>query len=215
MAMEYFPDTSFLCSRYREQRFSPQADAWVDRHPGPIPVSALLLLEFRQSTRLHVRLFENDRTKGFSQRQATVMLRDLQADLSLGILKVLPVDWPDVHQIAERLSATHTTAVGHRLADILHVATAIHLAMEGFLTFDDRQRTLAIGGNGRARLVYKIGGGNILPTGFAGEFLFLITDVTGDPGMTEIDHLVATVGKFPGRKFNHLSTALCVFFIPV
>ncbi len=142
--MEYFPDTSFLCSRYREQLFSPQVDAWMDKHPEPIPVSTLLLLEFRQSTRLQMRLHENDRTKGFSQREATAMLRDLQTDLSLGILKVRPVDWPDVHQIAERLSATHTTADGHRLTDILHVATAIHLGMEGFLTFDDRQRTLAL-----------------------------------------------------------------------
>jgi len=115
----------------------------MDKHPDPLPVSSLLLLEFRQSTRLQVRLFENDRTKGYSQREADAMLRDLQQDLSLGILKVCPVDWPDVHQIAERLSAQHTTSGGHRLADILHVATAIHLGMAGFLTFDDRQRALA------------------------------------------------------------------------
>jgi predicted nucleic acid-binding protein len=141
--MEFFPDTSFLCSRYREQIFSPRVDAWMDAHPAPLPVSTFLLLEFRQSTRLQVRLFENDRTKGFGQREATAMLRDLQQDLSLGILEVRPVDWPDVHQIAERLSAMHTSAAGHRLADILHVATAIHLGMAGFLTFDDRQRALA------------------------------------------------------------------------
>lgn len=115
----------------------------MDEHPNPLPVSSLLLLEFRQSTRLHVRLFEDDRSKGFSQRQADGMLRDLQQDLSLGIFKVCPVDWPDVHQIAERLSAQHTTNGGHRMADILHVATAIHLGMAGFLTFDDRQRALA------------------------------------------------------------------------
>lgn len=141
--MEFFPDTSFLCSRYREQIFSPRVDAWMDRHKDPLPVSTFLLLELRQSTRLQVRLNQNDRTKGFGQLEATAMLRDLQADLAGGILEVRSVDWPDVHQIAERLSATHTTTAGHRLADILHVATAIHLGMAGFLTFDDRQRTLA------------------------------------------------------------------------
>lgn len=141
--MEYFPDTSFLCSRYREQVFSPRVDSWLDQHPEPLPVSTFLLLEFRQSTRLQVRLHQHDRGKGFGQREATAMLRDLQSDLSLGILEVRPVDWADVHHTAERLSATHTTANGHRLADILHVATAIHLGMEGFLTFDERQRFLA------------------------------------------------------------------------
>ena len=141
--MECFPDNSFLCSRYREQVFSPRVDAWMDAHPGPLPVSTLLLLEIRQSIRLQVRLFGNDRTKGFGQHEASAMLRDLQQDLSLGILEIRPVDWADVHQIAERLSAVHTTATGHRLADILHVATAIHLGLPGFLTFDERQRALA------------------------------------------------------------------------
>jgi predicted nucleic acid-binding protein len=52
-------------------------------------------------------------------------------------------DWADVHRIAEELSAKHTVASGHRLADILHVATAIHLGAEQFLTFDTNQRFLA------------------------------------------------------------------------
>lgn len=143
--MDYFPDTSFLCSRYRNQIFTPRVIDWMEQHKAPLPVSTFLLLEFRQSCRLQVRLHHNDRTKGFGQREATAMLRDLQSDLALRILEVRPVDWPEVHQITERLSATHTTTAGHRLADILHIATAIHLGMAGFLTFDDRQRTLAEG----------------------------------------------------------------------
>jgi predicted nucleic acid-binding protein len=141
--MECFPDTSFLCSLYRNQIFSPRVVAWMDRRTGPISASSLLLLEFRQSTRLQVRLHRQDKTKGFGEREAAGMLRDLQSDLANRVLEVRPVDWPDVHQIAERISATHTATEGHRLADILHVATAIHLGMEEFLTFDDRQRALA------------------------------------------------------------------------
>ncbi len=141
--MECFPDTSFLCSNYREQVFSPRADAWMERRTGPLPVSSLLLLEFRQSSRLQGRLYRLDGTKGFPAEQGAAMIRDLQSDLAHRVLEVRPVDWPDVHQIAERLSAVHTGGGGHRLADILHVATALHLGMEGFLTFDDRQRALA------------------------------------------------------------------------
>jgi hypothetical protein len=71
------------------------------------------------------------------------MLRDLQSDLAAKVIEVVPVDWADVHQIAERLSATHTEQNGHRLADIMQVATALHLAAAGFLTFDGNQRLLA------------------------------------------------------------------------
>ncbi len=71
------------------------------------------------------------------------MLRDLQLDLANGVIAVTPVDWADVHRIAERLSATHTEAGGHRFADILHVATAVHLGAAEFLTFDDNQKRLA------------------------------------------------------------------------
>ena len=54
-----------------------------------------------------------------------------------------PVDWAAVHQRAEALSAAHTISSGHRLADILHVATALHLGVAEFLTFDSNQKKLA------------------------------------------------------------------------
>jgi len=71
------------------------------------------------------------------------MLRDLQSDLREGVLRVVAVDWADVPQISEGLSARHTEEHGHRLADILQVATAIHLGAQEFLTFDGNQARLA------------------------------------------------------------------------
>ncbi len=141
--MTVFTDTSFLCSLYRRQVFSPRANAFMARWSHPLPVSSLLLLEFRQSLRLQVRLHSKDRTKGFGKQEANQVLKDLQSDLKAGVLEVMPVDWSDVHQIAENLSARHTEAHGHRFADILHVATALHLSAEKFLTFDGNQRLLA------------------------------------------------------------------------
>lgn len=141
--MSAFPDTSFLCSVYRTQIHSPRADAFMAKQVGPIPVSTLLLLEFRQSVRFQVRLHAKDRTKGFPKAEATQMLKDLQADLRTRVFEVVPVDWAAVHQIAEDLSARFTEQNGHRLADILHVATALHLGADDFLTFDANQRLLA------------------------------------------------------------------------
>ncbi len=71
------------------------------------------------------------------------MLNDLQIDLNAGLLTTIPVDWAAVHQRAEALSSAHTPAGGHRLADILHVATALHLGVTEFLTFDGSQKKLA------------------------------------------------------------------------
>jgi predicted nucleic acid-binding protein len=56
---------------------------------------------------------------------------------------VMPVDWPIVHRLAESLSDVHTRNGGHRLADLLHVATALHLGAREFLTFDANQKALA------------------------------------------------------------------------
>lgn len=141
--MSVFPDTSFLCAIYREQENSDLADEFNDRLGGPLPVSSLLLLEFRQSVRFQNRLFAKGRSKGFGEREGAAMLRALQSDLAADILKMVSPDWADVHRLGEQLSAKHTLANGHRLADILHVATAIHLGHEQFLTFDPNQKRLA------------------------------------------------------------------------
>lgn len=141
--MSHFPDTSFLCALYRAQVHSPRADAYMKALKGPLRVSTLLLLEFRQSTRLQGRLHGLDRRKGFPLKHGQQMLRDLQMDLNAGLLVAAPVDWPDVHQRAEALSSRHTPEAGHRLADILHVATALHLGASEFLTFDGNQKMLA------------------------------------------------------------------------
>jgi len=141
--MTAFTDTSFLCSLYRQQVYSPRANALMAKRGEPLPVSSLLLLEFRQSLRLQVRLHSLDKTKGFSKHEANQMLKDLQSDLKARVLEVMPVDWSDVHQIAENMSARYTEAHGHRFADILHVATALHLSAKEFLTFDENQTLLA------------------------------------------------------------------------
>jgi predicted nucleic acid-binding protein len=141
--MNVCPDTSFICSLYRKQHTSAQAAAYQKTLPGPLPVSTFLLLEFRQSVRFQNRLFEKDRSKGFSKTEGAAMLRALQSDLAGDMLEMVAPDWADVHRIAEDLSARHTESGGHRLTDILHVATAIHLGAEQFLTFDANQKKLA------------------------------------------------------------------------
>jgi predicted nucleic acid-binding protein len=141
--MNCFPDTSFLCSVYRSQEHSPRADAFLAKRTGSIPVSSLLLLEFRQSLRLQVRLHATDKTKGFARYVADQMRDDLVSDLQTKVFEKVDVDWEAVHQKAEELSERYTEAKGHRLVDVLHVATALHLGATEFLTFDANQTKLA------------------------------------------------------------------------
>ena len=141
--MTVYPDTSVLCALYREQDNSKRADRWIKACAAPLPVSSLLLLEFRQSIRFQMRLFGKDRSKGFSKNEGASMLELLRSDLASGVLETVAPDWEEVHRIAEDMSAKFTVAEGHRFADILHVATAAVLGAAQFLTFDVNQQRLA------------------------------------------------------------------------
>ena len=138
-----FPDTSFLCALYVQQDKSPAAAAHFQGMAEVLCVSGLLLYEFRQSVRFQVWLNARNNSKGYPQNIAEAALAKFQANMEAGALEVVTADWPDVHRLAEILSARHTMAGGHRSFDILHVATALHLGAREFLTFDAHQRKLA------------------------------------------------------------------------
>ena len=138
-----YPDTSFLCALYRRQDNSAEAAAHFKAMPEALHVSSLLLFEFRQSLRFHVWLHAQNPRKGFTQAECDTALADLQSDLDSGVMVIVPSDWSDVHHLAEKLSAIHTSTRGQRAFDLLHIATALHLEARDFLSFDDRQRDLA------------------------------------------------------------------------
>jgi len=141
--MKPFADTSLLCALYRRQDNTDEADALVAGFDEPLCISSLVAFEFRQSTRLQVFRFSNDRKQGFSKAEAERMLGKFELNLNSGAVEILPVDWGDVHSLAERLSARKTMGNGHRTLDVLHVATALHAGLKIFLTFDGNQAELA------------------------------------------------------------------------
>ena len=138
-----FAETSVLCALYRIQDNSPDADRLVNQKAEPVHVSSFVLFEFRQSARLQAFRFCKDRTQGYSRQEAQRMLDTLQTNIAAGRIVVSPVEWQDVHGIAEKLSAQHTMTGGYRTLDVLHVATALHLKVREFLTFDGNQAELA------------------------------------------------------------------------
>lgn len=142
--MTSYPDTSFLCALYRPQFNSELAAECFSKMNEPLHVASPLLFEFRQSLRFQAFLRTSDRSKGFTLKEALAALAKLDENLADGFLKPVPVDWPDVVSLADRLSARHTPKEGTRGFDILHVATALHLGAKKFLTFDAKQKRMAM-----------------------------------------------------------------------
>ena len=139
-----YPDTSFLCALYVAQSTSPAAVGHYQRMKEPLHVSALLLGEFRQSVRFQIFRHSRDATQGYARKTGLEALAKLQSNLDAGALVVVPADWAEVINVAERISAQHTIGGGHRFLDVLHVATALHLGAVAFLSCDANQRKLAV-----------------------------------------------------------------------
>ena len=109
----------------------------------PLLVSTLLEFEFRQAVRLQVWLHRQDRKKGYTQAEADQMLADWESDIAEGHVEIISTDADAVLRMAEHLSEKHTALTSNRTLDILHIATAKHLSVRNFLSFDARQKKLA------------------------------------------------------------------------
>jgi predicted nucleic acid-binding protein len=75
--------------------------------------------------------------------EAALFWTQFEADQAKGRIRVHVCNLADVMDEAKRLSATHTLSGGHRGFDILHVATALIVKGQRFLTFDANQKRLA------------------------------------------------------------------------
>jgi hypothetical protein len=67
----------------------------------------------------------------------------MDEDFAAGVLSRPEMDWFDVFRRASALSHEHSSKIGCRSLDLLHVASALLLEKRHFLTFDDRQARLA------------------------------------------------------------------------
>jgi predicted nucleic acid-binding protein len=70
-------------------------------------------------------------------------LASFDEDFADGRYVAADVLWRATLRRAAEISRAHTTTVGCRTLDVLHVATALELALRNFVTFDRRQQQLA------------------------------------------------------------------------
>ena len=135
--MKAYADTGFLCSLYAPDAHTRRAVARMAGQSLPLPFVWLHQLELRNALRL--RVFRTEITP--AQRDAS--LNAMLTDLSGGLLAVVVPPLAEVMIEAERLSALQSEALGTRSLDVLHVASALVLGRNEFLTFDNRQGALA------------------------------------------------------------------------
>ena len=135
--MRYF-DTGVLLKLYLPEKRSAEAVDLVRSAIGPPPFTRLHGLEMRAALRQKTGRGE------ISEDESRQLFADLEADLLAGVHVQPAVNWQDVFDHADALTATHGAATLCRSLDTLHVALAITLGATEFCTFDKRQAKMAV-----------------------------------------------------------------------
>ena len=132
-----YVDPSALRSSYLHDERSARFCAWRRKVGGALPitrfgqaelVNAIMLAAFRGDV-------EHDAVRA--------IVDDVATDLREGGLVVVEGLWRRTLDLATDLSARHTSRLGTRSLDVLHVATARVLEMKQLVTYDKRQAALA------------------------------------------------------------------------
>lgn len=129
-------DASFLVSLYGVDVNTPAARAWMAANATPILLTGALRFETENALRLAC---FRGRITAAELAQA---LSEIESDLAQGILVAVPLA-ADLHwEACRRISAAHTLTMGSRAYDITHIAAALLLKTDVFLSFDGKQRAL-------------------------------------------------------------------------
>lgn len=129
-------DTSAFLKLYIREKGSEQVQAMVAGQPEPLPVWEILEMEL--SNALNLKVFQGELEESESARQYS-LFRKRKTN---GLYFLPELRRAELMFDFRRLSGS-TSRLGCRTMDILHVACALQLQADVFLTFDLRQRALA------------------------------------------------------------------------
>jgi predicted nucleic acid-binding protein len=133
-----YADSSFLLALHLNELHTGAAEShWTSLNKIPLPWTRLHVLEVRNAIRRR-------HQRGHINHDRMVdTLRLVEINRAQGFLVDYSVDWIDVLDHSERISAEKSPMVGPGALDVLHVAMALELQFEAFLTFDETQAKLA------------------------------------------------------------------------
>ena len=132
-----YVDTSVIVKLYIKEKYSRGASNWLKANNEAIPLTSFHELEFINALQL-----KRFRTEATPQTILQIVAR-FEEHEKKGIYYRPPLDWPTVFTRAVELSQKHSGTLGSRALDILHVASAVAIKADRFLTLDDRQSSLA------------------------------------------------------------------------
>jgi predicted nucleic acid-binding protein len=128
-----YVDTSVLVTLYIKEANSRIASDWVRTNNEAVPKTIFHELEFTNAIQL--KLFR----KEINEEQSVIVLRRFKEHEKEGIYFSPQLKWSDVFTSSLTLSNKHTKSIGSRSLDIIHVASALSMGANRFLTFDTRQ----------------------------------------------------------------------------
>ncbi|HLB33407.1 MAG: hypothetical protein A3F67_08905 [Verrucomicrobia bacterium RIFCSPHIGHO2_12_FULL_41_10] len=131
-------DTSFLHSLYFDDAHSTSARKYLAQSSSVLLLTLFNRFEFHNALRL------SEFRKILPKEKAELLIATFEKDLATEYLTEATCNLTAVLAEAQRLSVYYVTKEGHRAFDIIHVAAALHLQANIFLTFDQKQKVLAI-----------------------------------------------------------------------
>ncbi len=131
-------DSSFLFALYSNDVNTPRAQSYL-RDSGQ-PLSLSVLNEFDLHNALRVAVWR----KLFPAERVATWLTAFENDVKFERVIILRCNLTAATSHAQRISRTYTESGGHRAFEILHVAVALEIDAETFLSFNANQRTIAV-----------------------------------------------------------------------
>ena len=145
--MRAYADSSFILRLITGEVDSPQAIAEYRRLRAPrlffLPLHGLEVRNAILQRAFHLRRSLASAERALVPRERDAAFSRLEHLIARGALLEVELDQDAAVRRALKLSDTHTERLGARAIDLLHVACALTLASERFLTTDIRQAQLA------------------------------------------------------------------------
>lgn len=132
-----YVDTSVLVKLYFREELSREASNWLKKNNQAIPLTRFHELEFTNAIQL--KRFRSEITED----ETRVITTRFEEHEKHGIFYRPQLDWSALFNYAVDLSKKHSATVGARSLDILHIASALAVKAEKFLTVDGRQTEVA------------------------------------------------------------------------
>ncbi len=132
-----YVDTSVIVKLYIKEEYSRDTSSWLKENDEALPLTSFHELEFINA--IHLKQFRAE----INLDETRLIMSRFEKHEKSGIYYRPQLDWSAIFIRTIDLSKKHSAIIGSRSLDILHVASALSINADRFLTWDSRQTRLA------------------------------------------------------------------------